>query len=157
MAAFTYEFHVKGLQKNPVEVVGKVLDDLTNSPGGLTDQTLLDASRPEDAPLHNEFEWNDGKAAERYRLIQAQNIIRNVYVVYTNTENERKKDRAYVPIPGGQTAYVTLQSALTNEEWKRNLLASARRDAESFVAKYRRLEELADVNNALTAFLDRED
>lgn len=155
MAAFHYEFRVKNLQKNPIEVVSKVLTELTESPEGLTDRSLLEASRDENAPLHTEFEWNDEVASEQYRLIQAQRIIRNVYIVYTTNEEEQeeRRERAYVSVPSGKTAYVTLKSAMTNEEWKNHLLEDARRDAERFLAKYRRLQELADINNAISAFL----
>lgn len=155
MAAFHYEYHVKGLQKNPIEVVNKVLTELTESPEGLSDKTLLEASRAKNAPLHNEFEWNNGVAAEKYRLIQAQRIIQNVYIVYTTDgeEREEKRERAYVSVPGGKTAYVSLKSAMTNDEWKKHLLEDARQDAERFLAKYRRLQELADINNAISAFL----
>ena len=155
MAAFHYEYRTPGLQKSPIEVVNRVLTELTESPEGLTDKTLLEASRDKNAPLHCEFEWNNGKAAEQYRLIQAQRIIRNVYIVYTTEDEERdeRRERAYVSVPGGKTAYVTLKSAMTNDEWKKHLLEDARQDAERFLAKYRRLQELADVNNAISAFL----
>lgn len=48
--------------------------------GNLSAKSLLDASRPEDAPLHSEFEWNDSIAAEKFREGQARNIINHLVV-----------------------------------------------------------------------------
>ena len=48
--------------------------------GLLRPAAVVEAARPKDSPLHNAFEWNDGKAAEKYRLIQAQYLIRSFRV-----------------------------------------------------------------------------
>jgi len=49
--------------------------------GLLRPQAVVDAARPEDSPLHGAFEWDDGIAAEKYRLDQAQRLIRSFRVV----------------------------------------------------------------------------
>lgn len=51
---------------------------------GLTATTVIEESRPETAPLHNEFEWDDETAATQYRLNQARHLIRDVLVVRPN-------------------------------------------------------------------------
>ena len=48
---------------------------------GLTPKNVVNESRPTDAPLHPCFEWDDTKAAERYREGQARTIIRAVILV----------------------------------------------------------------------------
>lgn len=48
---------------------------------GLTATAVIEESRPETAPLHNEFEWNDETAANKFRLDQARHLIRDVLVV----------------------------------------------------------------------------
>ena len=47
----------------------------------LTPQVVVDESRPEDAPLHPAFEWDDSLAGERYRHIQAKDLIKTVEVI----------------------------------------------------------------------------
>lgn len=154
MAAFSYAYHIPGLQKNPIEVVSKVLTELAESEGGLTPKSLLDASRDVSAPLHNEFEWNDGIAAEKYREYQAQKIIQNVYIRYSTDEEEREQqERAFVPTPEQKSVYVTLKSALTNDQWKAHLMEDAQRDMRAFAAKYRRLTELQDLIHAMEELL----
>lgn len=164
MAAFTYSFKVPGLQKNSAQTIGEVLERLENSEQGLTPETLLEASRAEDATLHNEFEWRDTVAAERYRLTQARSIITNLCATMRKEEQEvvqasdlPKKtvlDRAFVSVERGSGAYRSIEKVLTREDWKQSLLKQAKRDADAFIAKYKRLEELGEAVNALSKFVE---
>lgn len=67
----------------------------------ITPQVVVDESRPEDAPLHSRFEWDDGVAGEAYRRQQAAHMIRSVEVVFepaqTSTDPKPIKVRQYVP------------------------------------------------------------
>lgn len=148
MAAFVYEYRVRGLQKAPAQVAGEIMEQLEQSEAGLSPASLLDASRDENAPLHGEFEWRDDVAAEQYRLNQAGGIIRNVYRITVETQ-EKAPVRAFVSTSERKQAYVSIASALTNEKWRENLLESAKRDMQSFTAKYRNLDELSEVLTAM--------
>ena len=155
MAAFEckYSYKVPGLHKVPAEVTGRVFEELENSEDGLSPKTLVEASRDVNAPLHNEFEWRDDVAAEKYRLTQAQSIIQNLRIVTLQADGSEAQDRAFVVVPGGESKYVALQSALSREDWKDHLLEEARRDCKRFLGKYRRLKALAGINDAMEAFL----
>jgi len=59
---------------------------LEDKEGRLTRQGVLDDARDEDSPLHPCFEWDDGIAAEKYRLDQAGQIIRSVELKITTTK-----------------------------------------------------------------------
>lgn len=50
--------------------------------GLLRPQAVVDEARPEESPLHRCFEWNDQIAGEKYRLVQAQQLIRSFKVVH---------------------------------------------------------------------------
>ena len=154
MAAFVYEYKVSGLVKAPAQKVGELMETLADSDAGLTPQALVDASRDVDALLHNDFEWDNDVAGERYRQIQAQTIIRNIRIVVQKGEDDEMRERGFVVTPGRKSAYVTLNEATTKAEYREFLLKQARRDAEQFLAKYRRLEELADVTRAMETFLN---
>ena len=64
--------------------------------GQLTPQIVVDEARPETAPLHDRFEWDDATAGEAYRRTQAADLIRSVRIVFTDKEpsGERKYVRA---------------------------------------------------------------
>ena len=106
--------------------------------------------------MHNEFEWRDDVAAEKYRLTQAQGIIQNLRVVAVQADGSEAMDRAYVVRPGGESRYVALQSALSREDWRDHLLEEARRDCRNFIGKYRRLKALAGITDAMEQFLHSE-
>ena len=148
MAAFSWEYRVPGLQKVSAQVAGEMMEQLEQSEKGLSPETLLDANRDENAPLHGEFEWDDAVAAEEYRLNQASGIIRNIIRITVETE-EKNYVRAFVPTGERKQAYVSIATALTNEQWRKNLLEQAKRDMKSFSDKYRNITELSDVLTAM--------
>ena len=158
MGAYNYSYgSVAKLFKNPAEVAGPVCQKLRESEAGLTPHTLVEASRAETAPLHNEFEWDDAIAGEKYRETQASCIIRHLTIVETNTEEVRMNGvRAFVSTGEQTNAYVPVKEALENTTWRENLLKAAKADMKSFVYKYRKLSELAGVINKMTDFLDEE-
>lgn len=154
MAAFTYEFKLSGLVKAPAQKVGELFEKLQNSPEGLSPSSVLNASRKKGSLLHDDFEWNDGVAAEKYRLQQARFIIQNIVVVTETTDKNQRtvyKDRAYVSATAKTGAYVSLNNALTNDEWRSHLLECAKNEMDVFCAKYARLSELASVVEAMKA------
>ena len=116
--------------------------------GNLTPQALVDASRPEDAPLHGEFEWDDAKAAERYRETQAGYIIRSVEVVVEGTD---KPTRAFVSltVAENEREYREINKVLSIHSERELLLNEAKNELEAFKRKYSVLEELADVFAAI--------
>lgn len=141
-----FEWRIKGLQKASAETAGAVCTQLQNSETGLTPASLVEASRDENAPLHGEFEWRDDVAAEEYRKVQAAEIIRNLVITH---ESSGGYDRAFVITPDRKSRYVDIISAMNTEEWRKNLMRQAKNDMEAFRAKYRKLEELADVIAAM--------
>lgn len=174
MAAFEYKYRVNGINKVPASIAGKVCNDLKNSKKGLTPETLVEASRPENSPLHPEFQWDDSIAAEKYRCYQARKLIQNVVVVkveeevsektvnifenYERTEtstDNRNFQREFVSTGERNHKYVTIDDALANEQWRASLLEAARRDMKAFISKYRMLNELSnlivEMNNILSA------
>jgi hypothetical protein len=68
------------------QVAGEELARIREKHGQLTPRVTVDESRPKNAPLHGAFEWNDGKAADEYRLQQARGLIRAVCVVSEATD-----------------------------------------------------------------------
>lgn len=73
--------------------------------GKLLPSDLVEAARDPSSALHALFDWNDSEAANRWRLHQASQIIRDLRIVYENKEPQRIRvnvttdaGRAYVPI-----------------------------------------------------------
>lgn len=138
-----YEWRVKGVNKVDPQVAGEVCEELEKSVG-LTSKTLLDASRPEDAPLHYEFEWNDEVAAEKYRERQAKTLITNLAV---STE-DISPTKAFVTLRtkiGESSNFEPVVDVLKSDDKRKRLLEIAKHELQSFKNKYKTLKELAGV------------
>ena len=139
----TYQFKTNFFKTDP-NIAGKVCEDLARD-GRLTAKDLVDVSRPEDAPLHKEFEWDDHKAAEMFRQKQAQNIIVNLVAIEAE---EQKPTRAFFNVtfdnvkPGSYEETVVIMSDKTKRE---KLLEIARQELKTFKNKYQELKELSGV------------
>ena len=132
--------------KVSAQVAGEECERL-ESEGRLTPQALVDESRPEDAPLHGCFEWDDTVAAEKWRQAQAAYIIRSVEVT---VEESAEPVRAFVAtISDESREYRSVGYVLRRADSREALLDSARRDLLAFRRKYQTLHELADVIAAI--------
>jgi hypothetical protein len=63
------------------QTVGDELHRIYQDNGALTAPLVVDEARPDDAPLHPAFEWNDEVAAELHREHQARTMIRSVEII----------------------------------------------------------------------------
>lgn len=134
--------------KTDAEVAGKVCKELEETVG-LTSKTLLDASRPEDAPLHKEFEWRDDVAAEKYREQQARTIINNLVIV---AEEQNVTTRAFVVLTESKketNKYHDVVEVMQDGEKRSALFKIALRELLSFKQKYAELEEFQKVIEAI--------
>lgn len=128
------------------QAAGEMCQELERN-GQLSAKNLLDANRPEDAPLHSEFEWDDGIAAESWREQQARNIINSLIVKTDSTEPVR----AFFKIENIGNAYHSINTILSEEDKTQKLLATALRELTAVEAKYRTIEKLSAVWESIRA------
>lgn len=131
--------------KVDANTAGAVCEQL-EAAGNLTAKSLLDVSRPESAPLHSEFEWNDTVAAERYREDQARNIIR--HLVVRLDERPDTPVRGFFRIEQREPRYTNVNAILTQCDLRAELLRQALEEMAAFQRKYGTLAELAGIFEA---------
>jgi len=151
---FIYEWKPATCIKADPNVAAEVFDELTKTVG-LTPENLVNASAEEDAPLHNEFEWNDEKAAEKYRVHQAGHLIRSIVVKSVPDPEDEEKPvvvRAYMQ--AGTENYEPIRVISSDEEKRSILLDRALRELVWFKNKYSVLSELASVFTAIDALME---
>ena len=135
--------------------VGGVMEEIESRNGAVTSELFLEASRAEDSPTHGVFEWNDGVAAEKYRLHQAARTICAVRVVVHSDPGMGavvKPQRAFVNIvedDSRKARYMNVSDALSNVETRAAVLTRAMRELKAFQEKYSALSELAEVFSAI--------
>lgn len=86
------------------DIIGAELGRLYKQHGELTPPAVVESAKPEQAPLHPVFEWDDERCGVEYRLIQARQLIKNVEIVKPETQADSKSVeavRAYEYVPDG--------------------------------------------------------
>ena len=116
--------------------------------GTLTASNLVEASRPKDAPLHKEFEWNNTKAAEEWRKHQARNIIHSLVLV-TEPGTDSESVRAFFKIETRSNNYESIVAIVRDENKYESLKAAALRELKVFQRKYHTISELGKVFAAI--------
>lgn len=132
--------HVKG----SAQVAGEVCEQLEKQ-GRLSAKILLDESRPEDAPLHNSFEWDDSIAAEKYREDQAREIIRSLVIV----PEKAVPVRGFFKIERAENTYQAIDTILSCEESAEKLFNTALRELHAVQKKYSAIKKLDRVWGAI--------
>lgn len=138
------------LEAKPQEVGERIEQIRTINAGSVTPELLVDDARAEDSPLHSCFEWDDGRAAEKFRLDQARLVLRSIVV--SVTEDRRLPVRAFVAIERNDDegkVYTSVQEALGTDALREQLLNNALREVQSWRRRYSRLKELASVFGAI--------
>ena len=135
------------------EVAYYELESIRTKRGKLTDTCVLEEARNESHPLHNWFNWDDDVAAEEYRRLQAQNLIRSLVVVYV--ESPKTPVRAYQVLKKeptkseSRTVYSTTEEVLSSPEGRDKLIADAIKAAMDFRRRFKMLHELEHVMKSL--------
>ena len=146
--------------KVSADIVGAEMEKIEKKEGAITSRNLLDAGRSKDSPLHPLFEWDDGKAAELYRLKQASDIITHITIKVS--ENENTPYRGWVniiPSDDSKTTkagrFINIRTAMENDEMRKIVLNNAVHEMEMFSVKYSKYKELSDVFIAMENVITR--
>lgn len=127
--------------------IGPILEKL----GPLCNKELVEYARPVDSPLHQDFEWDDNKAGEYYRRLQASDMVRSIRVrvvtaagtmqeicpfqkvsVTTIDPKDERKDGRGKPL----RVVVPIEEAAKYEQQKMEVLERARQELLSFRKRY---------------------
>lgn len=131
------------------QVAGERLESIRKgNKGRLTPVMVVEDARPKKSPLHNAFEWDDTKAAESFRLVQAGDLIRAIIVV-TDEAPDAQPVRAFVNIESGDRHYTSVQHAMSDKELRGQVVNRALLELTQWETRYKDLKELAVVFSAI--------
>ena len=117
--------------------------------GRLVPEQVVESARPKSSPLHGRFTWDDGEAADKWRIHQARMLI-NVCVEVLG--DGLSKSPVFVSLSvdrGSGTGYRLTTTVMGDSEMRAQLLKDALSDLNTFQKKYQDLKELAEVFSAL--------
>jgi len=138
-------------------VANKFIERIKEKRGGITPQLLMIESKRKKSPLHNCFEWDDSKAAEEFRIVQAREILRFLVVeIESDDEQEEPRTvRAYIaPSSVGKeenTSYLTIEDVCKDDELSAAYLRQLHRELRIISNKIRNFDEFSDVVKAIDA------
>lgn len=141
-----YKWKEGSHHKISAQIAGDVCAELEER-GELTARNLVDVSRPEEAPLHDEFEWDNDLAAELYRENQGRGIIGHLVIV----ADTKSPVRAYFNLEVKSPVYHSVSAIVHNEDKYASLLRKACMELKAFQKKYEMIKELAAVFEAIDA------
>lgn len=107
-------------------------------------EQVVEKARDESTELHKCFEWDDAIAGERYRLIQAGNVIRMLVV----SEEKEPTDRPEVRVlhkTDSNSGYKPVEIIVRKKDEYELLLERAWAELRAFKAKYSMLSELEEI------------
>lgn len=133
------------------EDAGAELERIQEKYGEITPQILLDESRPVTSVMHKCYEWDDSKAAEKWRLQQSRMIMSCLTVTYEGREegSEELKTievRAFQNVsPERNGKFIHVKNAMESQEYRDEVIRRALRELAEYRNKYASLSELSKV------------
>lgn len=142
------------------QVVGDTLKELEAKNSVVTPSAVVEVAKPKNAPLHSCFEWNDSKAAERFRLDQARLIIRSVEVVRMLEGGKEERQLGFVSIAvnkPGSSAYMNTEGALRDERYSAKIIDDAKAQLLGWRRRYGHLAALVKEFAPIVEAIDKMD
>lgn len=120
----------------------KVADEISSIGNEITPADVVSMARDPSTESHKCFEWDDTKAAEKYRLQQARIVMCNL--VYTEREEQKQEPiRLFYSIDEGkQQSYQPTILILQDKDKHAQLMEKCMEELRRAKAKYHSLSEL---------------
>lgn len=146
-----YQWRTGYNYKASPEIAAKVMTKLAKK-GQLNANSLVEVSRPVSAPLHDDFEWDDTKAADNWRKQQGRNMINSLIMIPEEKDHEDSKGpvRAFFKVEplSRKEQYESTQVLIRTQSGRDAMRDQAQKELVSYRQKYRNILEWtgADVN-----------
>ena len=143
-----YKFKPGSMISADPEKAAEVLNKLAEE-NRLNAEEVVNASRPEDAPLHNEFEWRDDVAAEEYRKHQARHII--ACLIQYDEEKPAEPVKAFFHISETTSNYEPIHTIVKTDDGREALKRQCLKEFLAFKAKYSSVLKFIKANEQVDA------
>lgn len=144
----------------PAQVAGERLAEIARANGDRIEAPgVVEDARPEGSPLHPCFTWDDAHAAEQFRLVEARQLIRNVYVVPVPAADDAPTPEPVLCYVNARTqegrGYITTVRAVSDDDLRRQVEDEAIRAFEALRRRYAHIRSLSAVFKAIDLVLKR--
>jgi hypothetical protein len=136
--------------KVAAQVVGEELESIEEQAGEVTPRAIVDRASSPNNVLHPFFEWNNDRAADKWRLEQARHLVQSVIVKEIDGAEPKEPVRAFVSISReAGRSYVGIATAMSDDEKRAAVLQQAKKELEDWRQRYRSLTEFAKLFDAI--------
>lgn len=118
--------------------------------GLLHPKDVIKEARNKKSTLHPFFDWDDSSAAEKFRVFQAENLIRRVKVEITQRDDESVFVRQFVSLPSDRKpldtyegGYRHIDSVLSETELRLEYLKSIQAEISTLIVKLKGVSNMA--------------
>ena len=94
-------------------VITQAIQSIYDRNGKVVPTIVIKEAQNTSSPLHNQFEWDNSKAAHSYRLVQARTLIRKVKIV--TTDNQEPERLVHIPEKTGEGEYKPLSAIVKSK------------------------------------------
>lgn len=130
------------------QIIGSFLD--REFPDGqITPRAVVEKARNPKSPVHKYFEWDDKKAAEKLRLVQARTLIKSIVVEIEGGVESEAFHHVFVK-ENKQSEYVRTEDCLNTQELWKQVLHNALQEAKRWSERYRAYNQLGPIHNSIT-------
>lgn len=137
------------------QIYGECIEEIKDKKGGaVRTKDVIEVAQDKHSPLHDYFEWDNKIAGAKYRTHQARQLLNHLTVI-VKTDGEEQEQKAYLNVSvvteegGVEQIYVTIDRALTDNEFRAQVLAQAIREIEYWQQKYKEYSELSTIFQAI--------
>ena len=123
------------------EAVGKELETLGKN---VNIDTVLELAKKKTSAMHDYFEWDDKKAAAKFRRKQATDLISALEVTFIKDEEETKSVQAFVSLKY-DTDRVPIEDVIEDVDMYSILKERAFRELQAIKLKYANIQEVQDL------------
>jgi len=150
-------------QKQPRDrrPIWEALKQLEVEHGNISPKIVVEAASDEDSPLHEEFEWADAKAANKWRLMQAYKLIAEYHTIRELKEGvpvdrfQQIEQRGFLPKRDKSNEFVSREAALNDPEIRQRNIEAWIAELEQWVRRTDDVKELSSLRAAIVKELKK--
>jgi two-component system, cell cycle response regulator CtrA len=135
-------------------IIGPVLQEIAEA-GDVTAEDVVQAAHSSNSPLRNYFEWDDAKAAHKYRVIQAGEMIDVVRVRFVSGGKEHSVRAYHVVTKKVERSAWDYAEKEVEKPSQRNDVVSALRELDVWRLKYMALAVSQSAKKIMTPVLNQ--
>lgn len=152
------------LSDEQAEIYGLYLESLQEQAGALTPELLVQVANDPKNPLHAYFEWDEQRAAHRYRVEQARHLLRSIRVVdrplSSGDDWQHSQTRAFHNVSVTTQddkfirVYLSTDKILESEQLTTQVLTRMKKDLLTFTKRYESFLKTVEDFQLLSAAID---